>query len=290
MRATLLKRNIAPENFSLLEGVGKKDSCALMLGRFNPLHKGHAQCLREMFMRYNHPYIMLGSCNDDRDLSKNPFSAWQREEMIRCAMPSGRVITTDAAQQANKIPNFLRHSDVKYEGGISPLYQTIITFCETHKIPVPPIELFYTRKPVDIRPDGTHHLDHMGRIKDVKLVDFGLSEEFEHASATLVREVLKRGDILELRKLVPLPVADFIMEAMIAASLHKVSVGQLTSSQKLDKEVGAFVCSLENYVPVLGSGGKVGLAKSMDVKYAVSRIEQPHLSRFLAESEGGRFR
>lgn len=287
MRGTILRRSIAPENFRL---DAKIDSCALMLGRFNPLHKGHAHCLGEIFMRYNHPYIMLGSCNDDRDLSKNPFSAWQREEMIKCAMPVGRVLTTVEARNANKIPNFLRHYDVKYEGGASPLYKTILAFCEEHKIPVPPIELFYTRKPVDIRPDGTHHLDHMGRIKDVRLVDFGLSEEFEHTSATLVREVLKRGDVLELRKLVPLHVADFIMEAMIAANLHKVSVSELTQSQKLVAEVDAFARSLNNYVPVLGKDGGVGLVKSDDVKYALSYVGQSHLSRLLAESGMERFR
>ena len=58
---------------------------ALFIGRFQPFHKGHLSVIKNIYSKYNHIIIGIGSAEDNY-LPKNPFTAGERYEMIRVAL------------------------------------------------------------------------------------------------------------------------------------------------------------------------------------------------------------
>src|SRR5579885_505933 len=62
----------------------------VFIGRFQPFHNGHYELFKEALNKANTVLIVIGSYNKASDI-ENPWSAAQREEMIRAAL------TDDAA-------------------------------------------------------------------------------------------------------------------------------------------------------------------------------------------------
>lgn len=58
---------------------------ATVIGRFEPNHIGHISTIREAFNLAPHVLIIIGSANQPRTI-KNPFTAQEREDMIRGAL------------------------------------------------------------------------------------------------------------------------------------------------------------------------------------------------------------
>ena len=61
-----------------------KKLTALFIGRFQPLHKGHVNAIRELFKKYDKIVIAIGSTN--KQDSKNPFSFQERKSMLNSVL------------------------------------------------------------------------------------------------------------------------------------------------------------------------------------------------------------
>lgn len=59
---------------------------AVLIGRFQPFHRGHASLLRRAFEVGERVVLVLGSAHSART-PRNPFTASEREEMIRATLP-----------------------------------------------------------------------------------------------------------------------------------------------------------------------------------------------------------
>ncbi|UCD03145.1 MAG: nicotinamide-nucleotide adenylyltransferase [Candidatus Aenigmatarchaeota archaeon] len=55
---------------------------ALLVGRFQPFHKGHLKVVESLAKRYDILYIVIGSANESGTV-KNPFTVEERIEMIK---------------------------------------------------------------------------------------------------------------------------------------------------------------------------------------------------------------
>lgn len=64
----------------------KAAKLAVFIGRFQPFHHGHQQVVEAALAQAEHLLILLGSANCPRSL-KNPFTAAEREDMIRRLFP-----------------------------------------------------------------------------------------------------------------------------------------------------------------------------------------------------------
>lgn len=75
-------------------GAGKKarpgkGGTALVIGRFQPMHSGHVEAIREILGRHKKMILIIGSAQEGRT-PKNPFSGIERKEMIiKCLMAKG---------------------------------------------------------------------------------------------------------------------------------------------------------------------------------------------------------
>lgn len=72
---------------------------SLVVGRFQPLHMGHLRMLEYAASKSQYLVIGLGSCNKE-DEPENPFSAQEREEMIKESFES------DTPYEIKRIPDF----------------------------------------------------------------------------------------------------------------------------------------------------------------------------------------
>jgi nicotinamide-nucleotide adenylyltransferase len=67
---------------------------ALIVGRFQPFHKGHMQALKEVLSKCDEVIIVIGSAEESHTL-RNPLTASERYQMILSSIPKkdiGRVI------------------------------------------------------------------------------------------------------------------------------------------------------------------------------------------------------
>ena len=70
----------------------KKKKFGLMIGRFQPFHRGHQEIINEILLEGLTPIIFLGSSNEDRDKLKNPLTYAQRKELIRLVYSNVPII------------------------------------------------------------------------------------------------------------------------------------------------------------------------------------------------------
>ena len=55
--------------------------CAVLIGRFQPVHKGHGFLIEQALLKAKKLVIVIGSSFAARSL-RNPFSAQERKDMI----------------------------------------------------------------------------------------------------------------------------------------------------------------------------------------------------------------
>lgn len=77
----------ALNNLEYTESVMKPFEYCVFIGRFQPFHNGHYELLKEALNKANTVLIVIGSYKKAPDID-NPFSAAQREEIIRAALTS----------------------------------------------------------------------------------------------------------------------------------------------------------------------------------------------------------
>ncbi|HIH00500.1 TPA: nicotinamide-nucleotide adenylyltransferase [Thermoplasmata archaeon] len=70
---------------------------ALVVGRFQPFHKGHLSAILEVLSKCDEVIIVIGSAEESHTLS-NPFTASERYQMISSSLPS------DALSRVHIIP------------------------------------------------------------------------------------------------------------------------------------------------------------------------------------------
>ena len=73
---------------------------ALLIGRFQPFHKGHLQAIKKILKEANEVVIVIGS-SQFKNTVENPFSAEERLEMIRQALKEEMI----SRYQVFKVPD-----------------------------------------------------------------------------------------------------------------------------------------------------------------------------------------
>ena len=58
------------------------EKVAVVIGRFQPLHKGHVYAIKKAIEKFEKVIIVVGSTNE-KNTFKNPFSFKERKEMLR---------------------------------------------------------------------------------------------------------------------------------------------------------------------------------------------------------------
>jgi len=77
-------------------------STAFFVGRFQPFHNGHLEVIKDLLHEYDHLCIVIGSALEERT-EKNPFSADEREEMIRSTLESMHLPERYTIYRANDV-------------------------------------------------------------------------------------------------------------------------------------------------------------------------------------------
>ncbi len=67
-----------------------KEKIALLIGRFQPFHKGHLHAVKYILDRHSFLYIGVGSALDSHT-KRNPFTFSERLEMIRLALDEAGI-------------------------------------------------------------------------------------------------------------------------------------------------------------------------------------------------------
>jgi nicotinamide-nucleotide adenylyltransferase len=84
---------------------------ALLIGRFQPFHKGHLIIIKKILSEMNELIIVVGS-SQHRDAEDNPFSADERVEMIRRELEAEGI----SSVQIFKVPDI--GDDDRYPGHV----------------------------------------------------------------------------------------------------------------------------------------------------------------------------
>ena len=156
---------------------GKKRG--LLIGRFQPFHLGHLQCVQHVLNKLPEVIIAIGSAQFSHTLH-NPFTAGERVTMIRLALDGAKV---DAAKYYLIPIRDLRIHDLWVPHLIS---QT------------PRFEIVYSNEPITSRLFKESGF----RVEPLPFYDR------ERYSSTAIRERVVRGDSWE--ELVPPSVAAYI--------------------------------------------------------------------------------
>lgn len=96
---------------------------ALLVGRFQPFHLGHARAVGLALARPGPLWLCIGSSNAPQDM-KNPFSAAERREMIESSLPRGSL----ARVSIYAVPDFDDHARwIDEIDATVPRYGTVYT-------------------------------------------------------------------------------------------------------------------------------------------------------------------
>ncbi len=155
---------------------------ALFIGRFQPFHNGHLAVIKDLLHQYDHVNIVIGSAQESRT-EQNPFSADEREEMIRSTLEAERLPSRYAIYKMED-----QHDDEKWALQIKGL-------CH--------FDVVFTNNPWPAR-----CLENVGfEVKNHKF--YNRSELI----GTEIRELIKNGQ--EWEQLVPVKIADFIKKWLV---------------------------------------------------------------------------
>jgi nicotinamide-nucleotide adenylyltransferase len=79
----------------------------LLVGRFQPFHRGHLEVLRHLQMRHPGDSVVLGVGSAQESYTPaNPFTAAERQEMIAIGLSEGQIANASTVP----IPDIQRHA------------------------------------------------------------------------------------------------------------------------------------------------------------------------------------
>ncbi len=152
---------------------------ALLIGRFQPFHKGHLIIIKKILSEVNELIIVVGS-SQHRDAVDNPFSADQRVEMIKRVLDSEGI----SRYQVYKVPDI--GDDDLYPGHVME-----------H---VPRFDVVYSGNSLVQRLFGVAG-------KEVRKINLIKRDEY---SGTEIRRRMASGE--EWESLLPTPVVEYLEE------------------------------------------------------------------------------
>jgi nicotinamide-nucleotide adenylyltransferase len=82
----------------------------MVVGRFQIFHKGHEKVINEALKHCNTLLIFIGSSQESRT-KRNPFTYWERLQMIRKVYPNGKRIVIAP------LPDMTNELDITHEWG-----------------------------------------------------------------------------------------------------------------------------------------------------------------------------
>ncbi len=106
---------------------------ALIVGRFQPFHKGHLQAVKEVLSKCDEVIIVIGSAEESHTL-RNPLTASERYQMILSSIPRkdiGRVLIVPVRDVnrysiwVNHIESYVPPFDVVYSN--SPITRSLFS-------------------------------------------------------------------------------------------------------------------------------------------------------------------
>lgn len=120
-------------NQKIIEGMPKEMTCprcnikyefksrGLFIGRFQPFHNGHLEVIKEALTEVDHLTIVIGTTQEFYT-KDNPFTADEREEMIRIALDEADI-KNYSIERAVDIPDDSKY--VEHIRGIVPRFDII---------------------------------------------------------------------------------------------------------------------------------------------------------------------
>jgi hypothetical protein len=277
----------------------------LILGRFNPLHIGHklkvilpAMQQVKFDSKEKEPYIItvLGTCNEDRDLQKNPLNFQQRKNMVLITMSellqtelSGNL-SEDNRQKLQEHngdissifdvdASFIAHYDSPKKNtppSLDPLHERIVDHCNKYKIPTSSLSSFSTVKDGEL--GRAYQIE--GRIYEqtsqlsavARHLGFNHEQSLVHddgnvISATNIRRDLSRNFIsLSPRTFV------YLQQEMALAHLNERQIGEDKSGDRVKiEDANAFISELLEKDLLLSFGS------SRTNPVEVSKVELPYI-------------
>lgn len=96
---------------------------ALLVGRFQPPHRGHLHALRAASRRYDAVFVAVGSAQRSHEL-RNPFTVGERFEMLQAALAEARLRNV----QLFPVPDIHRHAAwAGYVASLLPRFDVVVT-------------------------------------------------------------------------------------------------------------------------------------------------------------------
>lgn len=86
------------------------EKIGVLVGRFQILHKGHEKVINEGLKHCSTLIIFVGSSQESRT-ARNPFTYWERLQMIRTVYPNGKRVVVAP------LPDMTNEKDITFEWG-----------------------------------------------------------------------------------------------------------------------------------------------------------------------------
>lgn len=98
-----------------------KYNVIVYVGRFQPVHKGHLATIKDALTKTNKLILVVGSHNSLRDI-KNPWTAPEREDMIRSCLSESENSQTDFVYVENRL-----YSDATWARSVADNVTKLVT-------------------------------------------------------------------------------------------------------------------------------------------------------------------
>jgi len=170
-----------------------RPTVGLFVGRFQPLHRGHLEAIKDLMKKVDELVIVIGSSQYSHTL-ENPFTAGERVKMVRLALAETGI----DAGRCYIIPV----ADVN-------VHNIWVAHVVAH---TPRFDIVFTNEPLTRR----LFIEAGFKVKPIKFHDRG------RCSATNIRERMLKGKSWEA--LVPKSVAKFIKQINGAERLRELQV------------------------------------------------------------------
>jgi len=165
---------------------------ALIIGRFQPFHRGHLQLAREILKECNELLIAIASAQFNF-IEKDPFTAGERTLMIHEALKEGNI---DLAK-CYILPLVNDENNARWIGHLRSF--------------LPPFDVVYT---------GNPYVSMLMRNSKIKVIKIKFYKK-EKYNATRIRQLMLKGNTWE--SLVPNSVAKVIKEVNGIARMKVIS-------------------------------------------------------------------